>query len=619
MFFRVVSRRMQMNYAGWQQVRIKLFFYTMVISVLWLGRPAIAEPYISKAITTPQSTAQLVIDRKALSAGDSAWLALHLELKDGWHSYANPAGDSGYPTALILTLPEGVGASDIYWLPAKRFMTDDIVNYGYSGEAWHFVELQVADALSGHVEIGVKAEWLVCKSICIPERGEWQVRLPITAIPATTDATFTAMRLRATLGEAKIVEESKPAITEEKSSPASTGTGGFWVALFSAFIGGVILNLMPCVLPILSLKIISLVKIAHHSRTQAAQHGICYTCGILCGFSGFAALLYVLQAGSASLGWGFQLHSPAVVVGLSLLMLVIGLNLSGVFDVPNLFANVGSHKAQGNGRAGSFFTGLLAVMVATPCTAPFMAGALGFALLQPLWIQWLIFMSLGLGLAFPFLVISLMPSLQRFLPKSGAWMLRFKQGLAFPMYGAAAWLAWVATQQHGASLLALVFVCAVMVAWGLWLVGQCNVNRYSKRIVMICMVGLVGLSLWWAEGDRRPSSFVALAEPYSAARLSELRTEGKPVFIYATADWCVTCKLNERLVLRRTEVVQHLQQGNISVLKADWTKSDPAITALLTQHSLAGVPAYIYYAKGSVQPTILPSLLTVQKVKDALQ
>lgn len=400
---------------------------------------------------------------------------------------------------------------------------------------------------------------------------------------------------------------------------------GFVTALLLALAGGLILNLMPCVFPVLSLKALSLVSHAQQSTLQIRLQGWVYTAGVLASFGLLAAVLVILKAGGAQIGWGFQFQSPLFVLAMAYLMFLVGLNLSGVFVIGGSIAGVGSSLADRGGYSGSFFTGVLATIVATPCTAPFMAAALGYALAQPPVKLFAIFFSLGFGLALPYLALANWPRLQRWLPRPGAWMERTKQVLAFPMYAAAVWLVWVLAQQAGASAVLIALGGMVALAFAVWLYDSTRNTRPRTEIigtgvalatlVLTLFVGYSGVSLGTESADSQVAETSNTKdrnyEPYSAERLQSLLAEGKPVFLNFTASWCISCLVNERVALSNNSVKDAFKNVGITYLKGDWTKRDAEITKILTQFGRSGVPLYVFYPAGkNSAPIELPQVLT---------
>lgn len=388
------------------------------------------------------------------------------------------------------------------------------------------------------------------------------------------------------------------------------------VALGLALLGGVLLNAMPCVLPVLSIKVLGLLQ---HGDRGGARHGLAFGAGVLASFVALAGLLLALRAGGAELGWGFQLQEPLVVGGLLYLMLALALNLSGVYTIGAGLAGFGQGLTERNGLGGSFATGVLAVVVASPCTAPFMGSALGFALTRPAGETLLVFTALALGFALPVVVFSLYPRWLRHLPAPGAWMERLRNALAFPLYATAAWLLWVLSQQVDAAVLGGVLSGAVLLAFSLWWYGAAAQHR--RQAITAGLLGLVSVALL-VSATMRPAppdpSTAAHAEAWSVARVAALRAAGQPVLVNFTAAWCITCQVNERVALSRPAVQAALARIGGSHLKADWTRRDPDITAALQRHGRSGVPLYLLYSPGSDQPRVLPQLLTEGLLLDAL-
>jgi thiol:disulfide interchange protein len=401
---------------------------------------------------------------------------------------------------------------------------------------------------------------------------------------------------------------------------ADSGEGGelsLWLAIAFAFIGGLILNVMPCVLPILAMKALSLARHGEKGRGES----FAYALGAVLSFAALGLSIVLLRSGGSAIGWGFQLQSPLAVAGFALLVFAVALNLSGLFEVGSVTAGEG--LASRGGFTGAFFTGVLAVAVAAPCTAPFMAAALGFALTQGALPALAVFVSLGLGFALPFLLLGIWPRALAFIPKPGAWMLIFKQLLAFPMYAAAAWLVWVLAQEAGPRGVVLVLgamIALALAAW-LWSVTR-NLNRGrgigALAALLVLAAGLYGVSLLRDAAAAPATQSVKAGEPYTAAKLASLRAANRPVFVDATAAWCITCLVNEEAVLSRPSVKGAFAAKNVAYVVADWTNQNPEVSALLKENGRSGVPLYLYYAPGAPAPVILPQILTESSVLGAI-
>jgi thiol:disulfide interchange protein len=399
------------------------------------------------------------------------------------------------------------------------------------------------------------------------------------------------------------------------------GLGTVLLALLGAIAGGLILNLMPCVLPVLSLKAIGLAQ-SGESAHKARAHALWYTAGVLLSFAALGALALGLRAAGEALGWGFQLQQPLFVGFVVYVMFAVGLSLSGVFTLGGGIAGVGQGLTQRSGPAGDFFTGVLAVVVASPCTAPFMGPALAFAFTAPAWLGIALFLALGFGLALPFLLIGFVPALAQSLPKPGAWMETFKNILAFPMYLTAVWLLWVLGNQRGMDAVALALIGLVVLAAGLWAFER---SRYAEkggaRALAWLLIAASAVPLLMVERLPTPSAAAQSegVEPYSAQRLAALRAEGRTVFVNMTADWCVTCKANEARVLSQPAFKNALQAANAVYMVGDWTNVDPAITGFLEQHGAVGVPLYVVFRKGQAEGQVLPTILSPTTAEAALR
>ena len=398
---------------------------------------------------------------------------------------------------------------------------------------------------------------------------------------------------------------------------------GLFAAAFGALLGGLILNLMPCVFPIISLKALSLAKSAHGDRLPAQRGAWAYTLGVLLTFTILAGVLIIFKAAGAQIGWGFQLQSPKVVGVLALLLFVIGLNLLGLFEIGTRLQGVGDGLASRGGLSGSFFTGVLAVIVATPCSAPFMASAVGYALAQPALITLIVFLSLGFGFALPFLLLGYIPGLLAKLPKPGPWMEIFRQVLAFPMFAAAIWLVWVLILQTGANGAGLLLIAMLLAGFAVWL--QRGGSSILKGLALIAALGALALPLSLSTASAGGATGVKTAsletEIWSPERVAELRAEGRPVFVDFTAAWCVTCKVNEQLVLKTDRTQALFERTNTAFLIADWTNRDAQIAAELERYGRAGVPLYLAYPKShkDVIGLVLPQNLSFSVLEDMLE
>ncbi|WP_243708022.1 protein-disulfide reductase DsbD family protein [Luteimonas arsenica] len=429
---------------------------------------------------------------------------------------------------------------------------------------------------------------------------------------ATADSREDDDRAADDLADRASAADAAAADNAARSTPPTATTGGLALALLLALAGGILLNVMPCVLPILSLKVLGLAQ-GGASRAAARSHALWYTAGVLAAFAAIGLLVLALRAAGQALGWGFQLQQPGFVAALVLLMAAVGLSLSGVFSVGGS-ANLGQGLAARTGPVGDFFTGVLACVVASPCIAPFMGGALAYAFTAPAAAALLVFLALGLGLALPFLLVGFVPALADRLPRPGAWMETLKQILAFPMYLTAIWLAWVLGRQRGVDAMALVAAGVAVMALALWWLERARLRGgWLWRLPAIALLAVALSSAWLVGRLPAPAAAAARAQggsvPYSADGLQALRDAGTPVFVNMTADWCVTCKANERTTLSSDAFREALARTGATYMVGDWTNVDPEISAFLEAHRAVGVPLYVVYPRGGGEGEVLPAVL----------
>jgi len=402
----------------------------------------------------------------------------------------------------------------------------------------------------------------------------------------------------------------KPAGSTTSLKPAAD-SNWFVQAIIFALLGGAILNLMPCVFPVLSIKMMSL---ATADRSKLHINGWVYTLGIVCCFLVFASILLLARAGGEALGWGFQLQAPGLIASLAYLFFILGLSMSGLVEFGGSLMGIGQKLTEKRGLSGSFFTGALAAVVASPCTAPFMGAALGFALTQSALVCLSVFAALGLGMALPLLLLCYIPALTRHLPKPGPWMDRFKQFLAFPLYLSAVWLLWVYGHQTSATGMAGLCIGAVSIAFGFWLLRIPPTKGHSlvrNLIIAGAWITAVILPYETLHMDEVSDTKAIQWQSYSPELLASLRAEGRPVFINLTADWCLTCLANERVTLNARPIAQLFAQQQVVALKGDWTNTDPHISQLLQEYGRSGVPLYLWFPAGNKGPAeVLPQILT---------
>ena len=699
-------------------------FFPLAAALACAALPAL-DAASAPSVKTEHVEAQLVADKTAAQPGKPLLVGLKLRLEPHWHTYWKNPGDSGLPTKIQWILPAGWKAGPIQWPYPHPLPIGPLLNYGYEDEVVLLTELTPgADAPTGSANVKAKAEWLVCKDICIPEKGELDLVLPVAAGAAPSDPRSQAdierarnqlpveargwkyesalrgksLVLRLTPPEGasapakvaffperegliepaapqKLTREGRALTLEMKLadpvptgvqavkgvavseagwpstggrkaidvdapvraslaapatgsiSPASSVGGGTLAALAFALVGGLLLNLMPCVFPVLGIKVMGFVEHAHGDERAMRLQGIIFTAGVLLSFLALAGLMLALRAGGTQLGWGFQLQSPVVVMLLAALFFVLALNLSGVFEW-GAFAQSMTSSLSARGRyADAFLSGVLATVVATPCTAPFMGAALGYTLTQEAAVSLAVFAMLGVGMALPVLALAYFPALLRRLPKPGAWMETFKQVLAFPLYATAAWLAWVLGAQAGNDAVFALLAGLVLIAMGAWLYGRWEHLHGMWRSAIAAILAALGVLVAWpgAVAPMAAADAVAVAragelpwQPWSPQRVRDLTASGQPVFVDFTAAWCVTCQVNKRVALNNDAVVQAFAMRNVVALKADWTRQDPRITAALSELGRNALPVYALYIPGEAAPRLLPEVLTPSLVLEQI-
>jgi thiol:disulfide interchange protein DsbD len=693
---------------------LRLFPRGLALAALLVVLAMMLAPMQARAAAqaaTENVTATLLSEREALMPGTRNWVLVHQKIRPGWHTYWINPGDSGLPISLEWALPAGFSAGPIEWPAPHYFEVGGLANHGYGDEVGLLVALDVPEAAAGtEARVAVKADWLVCETICVPETVDLSITLPVGRKGQETPVSFDAMPLfaaaRASLptavdgaafavsgrtlslalpapelaGEPKahffplkagVVEAAAPqsarvvdgrlvldlaapatapdriegVVTVEGNprrafavaatpgavpapvSGASEGAGdlGLVRAIALAFLGGLLLNLMPCVLPVLSIKALALVGHDHDTPWKLRAHGLAYGAGVLATFAVVGGTVLALRAGGAAIGWGFQLQSPTVVAALAYLLFGVGLSLAGVLQVgAGRLAGIGQNLAGQSGLWGAFFTGALAVLVATPCTAPFMGAALGYAFVASAPAALGTFLALGIGLAAPFVILAFSPALVRLLPRPGLWMERLRQGLAFPMFGSAVWLVWVLGRQAGPDAVLAVLAGCVLIAFAAWALSEARAGHggvwvmLARTFAIVALVGALALARMPETAAAPAAAPSAAWQPYDADRLAALRAEGRPVFVNATAAWCLTCLVNEKVALASAEVQAAFTENNVALVEADWTRQDPAITALLAAHGRSGVPLYLYFPPGGGAPIVLPQVLTPAIVVEAV-
>ena len=702
----------------------------------------------SAVVQTEQVRTELLAHAPdGVDPGKSVWVGLQLTHQPHWHTYWKNAGDSGLPTQLQWTLPEGITAGDIAWPAPQKIAIGSLANYGYEGTVLLPVPLTIAPGfkpagLSGNVDIQLFASWLVCRTECVPQEGHfvlsiparsssalhgadfdaartaqpqafagpasaavapegltftvrglpaawvgkplnlfpetseiietaaspsavasagmgatqswsgnvWSARVPLSALrsegPATLPLVLTqgnqALRTVAKVegswpavahmpvaGVSPALQAALDANAKTPVAPAAdTGLGTWTLALLAALVGGLILNLMPCVFPVLAIKVLSFAQQGGEHRNAHRAQGLAYTAGVVLSFMALGGLMLALRAGGEQLGWGFQLQSPPVLVALAVLFTLLGLNLMGLLEVGNLLPSRLASLQLRHPLGDAFLTGVLAVAIASPCTAPFMGASLGYAIALPAAQALGIFAALGLGLALPYLAASWVPAVVGWLPKPGAWMNTLRNFMAFPMWATVVWLVWVLGHLTGvdgaASLLALLLGLG-LVAWTLQIPG-----RIGRRIAIISiaayaiLTGAIGQNTLKMEDLQVAATGKAAAtqrgadwQVWAPGRVETELAAGKPVFVDFTAAWCITCQVNKKTTLTNAAVQERFAAKGVTLLRADWTRRDPAITVALQELGRSGVPVYVLHQSGK-PPMVFSEILSPATLNTAL-
>ncbi len=651
----------------------------LLLAVLAAGPARAAE---TPAVTTSHASASLITDVDAVAPGQIFHLGLRLRLAPGWHTYWQNPGDAGLPPSLEVTAPPGTQVGAITWPAPERLPEEPLVAYGYTGEvvlpltitppagalaltavARYLVckDICVPEEAAFSLALpagtpSASAQAALFDPGRLPTPSPWPAHiapdgtfsitgagpvqaawffptLPGRIVPAAPQTLRVAVDDFTLALQPAAQFDPKADLTGVLAIHLASGMRYVSVSaqpgpapmdttlprlLLLAFVGGVILNAMPCVFPVLAMKALALVRLSGGARRAMQAHAMSYTAGVLVAFLALAFVLLALRAAGMAAGWGFQFQSPIFVAAMTWLLFGVGLNLSGVYQVSFALSGAGQSLAGRTGHAGSFFTGLLAALVATPCTAPFMGVAVAAALSASAATEVAIFLAMGLGLAAPYALLGLVPGLAGLFPRPGRWMEVLRQGLAFPMYAASVWLLWVVNQEAGASGVLGTAAGLVLLGFAAWAFGLAQrAGRQGRRLGQAAAAAAVLAALAVLPGvGAAPAPALAEAEAFTPARLAVLRAEGRPVFVNLTAAWCVTCLVNERVALSPAVVQQAFATHGVVYLKGDWTRQDPAISAFLRQLGREGVPLYLLYTPGHPAPTVLPQILTERVVLD---
>lgn len=590
-------------------MKFRVYFPLFICCVLFCYGNSYAEDRSSAIF--PHLKVELKADHGSELANPILWV--EFELEKGWHIYGQNPGDIGLPTKIKLNVPKEIRALEADWPATQKFESEGLTSFGYEEKLILGHELLLAEEeLFGGVrdlsDVNIEAtiEWVLCRDECIP--GKVVLNKSTDLILPTNVATKENRAGR------------KGAVAEDRS---------FILTLCFAFIGGFLLNLMPCVFPVISLKILSFVN--QSNKNSALGHGVVFAMGIIISFWLLSGFLFIARAIGSEVGWGFQFQSPTFVVLIGFLLFAVGLNFLGVFDIGLGVQRVADSADKGAGYVGSFFSGVLSTLLATPCSAPFMASAIAGSFVLPVWMGFLVFTFIGLGMSVPYLILSAFPNTLKFLPKPGNWMLRLKQIMAFPMFATVIWLIWVLSIQTGSTGVVFFLSGLLILSIGLWMLGQwCHPGASDKhrRLAMYsCAIAfavavLVALPKEshanYKLGTRVNDNGDDVAQMYTEAKLNQLIADKKPVLVEFSAAWCLTCQVNHLLLYRSGEAKQALREKGVVLLDADWTNRDPVITRAIKSLGREGVPLNVLYIPGRQEATVLPQVLTLGGLTEAL-
>lgn len=595
---------------------------------------------VSNNFTNEQLSVDIVSDQTSVIAGESLRVGIRFKLKPQWHVYYKEPGDVGIPTKVQFSSQSTIRFGELLWKQPTRFDGDD-VSFGYRDETLIAAVVSAPASLqddSGFVTVKANVSWLACYTSCIPGKAELVLTLPLAARGATKVAQnaelFKGLGYDGDVYAMGGENNSPPSLFDKLNLPQGTVSQSIWQVLIFAFLGGLILNVMPCVLPVVSIKLMQFVRESGEDRSKLIALTLAYTAGTIgtCVLLGLAVV--IAQYAGASVGWGFQFQQPWFLVGMACLLTVMALSMLGMFFIQISTGGKLDELSRKSGLAGSFFTGVVATILSTPCTAPYLGSAIGFAFSQAWFVTLAVFAVIGLGLAAPYLVLGFNPGWKRFIPKPGVWMEYFKQGMGFLLLASVIWLLFVLGRMIGSDGVVGTMGLLLMVAFATWLVNtfaHADATRARKLIVWAVACALVALPGWLlvapaisvqkqlTEVSAQSDSKIVWQD-FSQETVERLINEKRIVFIDFTAQWCQTCKLNELGVLSKDTVVSEFQRLKVAAVKADWTFNNPAISEVLKKFGRSGVPFYVVFNPNRPQnPILLSELLTVNEVLDALR
>ena len=632
----------------------------LTLSILWCA------VLLANPVETGHAKASLITNLQS-SSQESFYVGVRLQMQDGWHTYWENPGDSGSPFEATWKTDAGVIIENVSWPTPQTIPYPPLMTFGYEGDV--VFPFQVFRSLDTELtEISLDFDFLICADICIPEQATLTLdltsasssdlldqaidNLPTKLVKTTSAISGDELKVvfqspkefssayifpregnlfvytpnqAITAIEDNIFEITLPLAQEEVESfsgiisldgqgfqfeeqIASSGGMSLWQAILFALIGGLILNLMPCVFPVISLKVLSFVSMGGDDHAKIRNHALAFVGGVMSTFLSIATALMIIRSTGSMIGWGYQLQSPVVVGILTLIMLGIGMILLTNINVAAGLTNIGSRVQNRNDYSGSFFTGVLAVVVASPCTAPFMGAAVGYALLQPSFATLPIFLSLGLGFAGPYLFLAIKPQWISSLPKAGPWMETLKQFFAFPMIATALWLMWVFMVQTSGDALIQLLILGLSLGLAIWMIAAFE-GRWKWVGLILTFIASIQIF------NNLPNNTYEItqsadADSWNLSIESDLQANNQAYLINFTAAWCITCQTNEKAALARTSVQGYLAEQNIKYIKADWTNRNEDIAIGLAKYERSGIPLYIFWKPGMRNSKILPAVLT---------
>ena len=632
----------------------------LTLSILW------STILLANPVETGHAKASLITNLQS-SSQESFYVGVRLQMQDGWHTYWENPGDSGSPFNATWTTDAGVIIENVSWPTPQTIPYPPLMTYGYEGDI--VFPFQVFRSLDTELtEISLDFDFLICADICVPEQAKLTLDLTTASSSNLLDQAIDNLptklvKTKSTISgdELKVVFQSpkefstayifpregnlfaytpNQAITpidentfeitlplyqdgvesfsgiisldgqgfQFEEQIASAGGMSLWQAILFALIGGLILNLMPCVFPVISLKVLSFVSMGGDDHTKIRNHALAFVGGVMSTFLSIATALMIIRSTGSMIGWGYQLQSPVVVGILTLIMLGIGMILLTNINVAAGLTNIGSSVQNRNDYSGSFFTGVLAVVVASPCTAPFMGAAVGYALLQPSFATLPIFLSLGLGFAGPYLILAIKPKWISSLPKPGPWMETLKQFFAFPMIATALWLMWVFMVQTSGDALIQLLILGLSLGLAIWMIASFEGRWKWVGLILTFIASIQIFNNLPNNANEITQS--ADADSWNLSIESDLQANNQAYLINFTAAWCITCQTNEKAALARTSVQDYLAEQNIKYIKADWTNRNEDIAIGLAKYERSGIPLYIFWKPGMRNSKILPAVLT---------